>query len=578
MKIDSTTAVRRAVIAKEHPVYAGTTFANTIIARNRVLSDFQAASQVFFPAGLRLAEKSPVSHFCVSDLPLSIQEVGFYFVRGQKWDPLPNVRLPDFPFRHDHKEGAIVPLAGKIFIGQRELHDDDLRKVGLIPVTDDAGNKITFPFLSQSATRLIMDIFPQNIPLFGKIRETADEFGVLDKKYFPAFLESYEHLPFLIKYSGIPLNDLVEQTRQKIKKEWEYLAEHSNAVEYNIFFERNRLSAIAGVLVESLSKTGQAEMLKACCLQFKGVGSEYRGRTAALNQDGLPDLLEGEEIIHTNETNPEFGLGKRSIVCDPKLSGKFGIFLDKAHQSPPASPDPVGGMIKTDTEAIELDNQLFEAGAFMGAMTVSAVRIVEESAIRNILGFGSYKSGDLYALARAPFADTRRLRFLIERPELYPLFIWEMYGSNFKEGRERHLMELAFNLGRNMRAVLKCGRTQKNAELKGGRPNTADNLSTTGGIFDSTELRPARFWRETGAIISFWLDDYFDLAKSAGLSRETFFEAGRYFRPIFSGLSLSANGEMRPEAFEMFIRMKKNEAIYELTDNLLNLWSDIERG
>lgn len=406
--------------AIEHRVFAG----KSTVQMQELREHLKSVYQRDVCGGIRLTTNGP--HFVLYPQPLDMVETSFYFVRDHKWDPAPSGEY--FPFRMDHPEGAIVPLAGGIYIGQRKLSDNELETVGLTAVRDEEGNKITFPYFAHTKTRVLMDTWGRVIP-----------------------------------------------------------------------------------------GEGESKSFLSCGLQFKGVGSSYCGRLAFINPDGSFPFRAGEGVLKRNWEIAAF-------VGFPELIDKYGIFLDQIHQPPPSSPDPVGGMIGHDIKSIEIDELLSKNGAVMACKSLSSIKLLEQSEIQNKLGLATYQSGDLYVLLRAAGKDTRRLSHLIKSPGFYKYYIKESYGDDFEAGRAKHLNTLCENMGKNIRAVLKCMLTisPRTANGKPVDPNTDGNLNPKGAIYDSSELVPAEDLDQVGDLISYWIKDLVELAENAELPYEEF--------------------------------------------------------
>ncbi|MFA6169333.1 MAG: hypothetical protein WCW67_04255 [Candidatus Margulisiibacteriota bacterium] len=553
------------IIAAEHPVFRGHT-ANQVEERARERRNTPLAGV----GGFCSTKDGPRLAYAPQKLLLA--ETAFYFVRGAKWEPDPLTALPNFSLRLDHKEGNIVPLTGGLYIKNRRLSDQELETLGLTPVRNNKGEKITFPYFCVWGTRVLSDPHHNFFPVYGAIKDLGKQFSLArieDEPFIPKSMKDLElYISSFLNETGQNTTTTLASLEQQLENIWQNIPTDEEKIAWPIFSERFRWPAFARMMLRHFAPLGHAALYTGCCLQFKGAGANYVGHAVKPGQDGRLPLLPGEAVMPFYQAD-EWRGKEMVMVGYPNLFEKFGLFLDQFHQPPPATADPVGGMIEADTEAIDRDRQLLASGAEVGGISLSRIRLLDQTAIRKFLP--DYDSGDLFVLARAVGNDTRRLAFL-ENAASYQLFIRDSFPEeSFDAGREKHLANLAANLGKNIRAVLDCRLTCKFPLVDGHfkRPNTSNNLSPEGAIFDSTELIPADKLGDAGAIIACWLEDFFKVTEAAGLNQNNFggnFELlGTIMENIFK-----AKGEFPEETQKTLAALTRREQIYSLSSTIIN--------
>lgn len=277
----------------------------------------------------------------------------------------------------------------------------------------------------------------------------------------------------------------------------------------------------------------QSNLLKAIAIQFKGAGGQYHGRVVFTNPGGWLSVKPGETVLASpGELKKQ--MGPRQWVGYPSLVGKFGIFLDSIHQPPPSTPDPVGAILANDTRAMETDACLLGNGAALAAFSLASIRIMKQEDIATKLGLSNYASGDLYILCRALLTDTRRLYSLFNA-EAYKYFIEDDYGSDFEQGRQKHLIALTNNMAKNIRAILlsRLAMMPKMHQDMQLRPATFLNFDPCGAMFDTAELEFTDSLDLIKQTIVFWLDDLCNVIKASGLEMPADFLCSGLIENIF---------------------------------------------
>lgn len=557
----------------EHPVFAGLGYKRVeAIARN--MRNIAAHLNHF--GGIRLFRAGP--SLVTAAFPFKLVEASFYFVRGQQWLPDPTVAVGFFPFRTDHAEGAIVPIAGGIYIGDRMLTDEELQKIGMTAVRDEAGEKITFPYLIPWGARVMMDPFYRVLWIGGQVLDRGTEYAFASPETHPFIPHSFQDVNLYVaacrRFSGESLDNLIDRVRAKLWSSWEKDSIDGEGVDFKVYRQRFSLMVILNVIADKLAEHNIARLFNSCGIQFKGCGAHYVGRWKNCMPDGSIALEEGEIVLGDSSGNGHYDPRIINRVGRAALVGTFGIYLDQIHQPPPASPDPVGGMLVQDTEAISRDLRLKSHGAVMGGISLASLRLLEAEAIRRQLGLPGYDSGDLYVLCRLAGTDTRRLSHFGD-VEFYRKYILEGFGVYSSQAKIAHLTELAKNIGKNIRAAFACRFTVKKGIINGKASVsfTANNLSPTGAIFDSTELIPAKDIDECCELALCWIADLFRVAEAAGFYPGTFLQQTKIFEALFEGFAGLAN-EVSPSAMASLEVMDIEEIASHLAIFMVNTWKE----
>ena len=303
---------------EEHPVFAGVSY-RQVAERARFIRS--AKKKLNSYGGVILKGYDPC--LVPSSQPFNIAEANFYLVHGQQWTPDPAIALGKFPLRTDCKEGAIVPVIGGFYIGNRKLSNAELQKAGLTPIRDMWGKMITFPYFVPDGARISMDVSYRCLQILGKIIDQGDACPLYPSNVEPfipgksgdldIYINLYCHL------ASKSVGDLVAEVKNKLTKYWEDSSQNGDNIDFNIYKERFFWVTLLTVVSSFFAKTEKAQFFPSCALQFKGNGGQYAGRWQPYEADGNLILRPGEVVLDS----PDNVKGIRSLVGSPALIGSL---------------------------------------------------------------------------------------------------------------------------------------------------------------------------------------------------------------------------------------------------------------
>lgn len=445
--------------APEHPVFAGKTHAHVALQ-----------ARLAREAHLRNGRQG------------AIVDVNFYRAKGQFWRPHPWSAMGDFPFRSDDNTGDIVPIAGKIKIGERCLSDIELAQVGLRPIRDDENRQFCFPYFQREGSGEFSDSESREVYLFNEPADnrtnglSSGPFVFRDTKTLFSFAKGL--------FDEVTLTEAL--TFRAIES-WQSIPAEITRIPIREYLFRHVTKGLQEFLYENLFREGLVQVFTASCLRFEVVG-EY--------------------------------------------------------------------LMQNDIRVIDREALLLRNGAQLAGITLSAIKFLEASAIRTILGISDYRGGDLYVLCRAMGKD-----------------IIGLCDEPFNDNQAEKLMQLTANVGRNIRAAMLSKLTMKMDEVSGNRqkPKTNEDLSSDGKIRNSSKMVEAEKIEEMFSLICWWLEDIFAAAQTAGVSKNDFIGDGRHLDVLFAEIFLRT-GNFVPAQLASIKELNLNILIPTLGGSIIAEW------
>jgi hypothetical protein len=441
---------------------------------------------------------------------LRCRDVRFLRLAGRQWH-LPAAQDLFQPFR-TVGDAIIIPFLGDFYVNGRRITEEELERMGATFLKDAQGGDVKLPAFVSGGRSLVY---------FGRLKLpgfTTDEGGL-------CFFDSREELEARLPNS---LPTIRQATEESLRQTYE---ESDKSLTFDEFRRREEERAFFTIVVNGLSQAQPpgAEMLEGVAVQLKGTGLyEYLYHLVRKHPDGRIELAPGEAVARVSGVDPG---EDASFAQRQTYEGVSGIPLDVLHQF--YDKDPTGGLTSSEAD-VERDRRLLARGAVMGGVTLGWVVLFTKEQLDKALGFESgMVSPQIVVSLRLVLRDSERLKVLAahnpnpgEPTEVFKHLIERDYGSSadFEDSMRDYLGRLSGNLGGNMRECLAEGLTVNENQ------DTADNLTTYGGILDSRDFRRMRNRFQCFPLVFNWIRDLALVAGSAGVRAREFFEGEHYLR------------------------------------------------